>query len=153
MGGVHSKGCRPFPRAPFSASGALPPLRSGQVSRSRTCSSTIEKPVSPPDGWCNAAMAYPAGSVEPVASLSKGMGLPIRFPVIPHLFQKILAWGQHSSRSMSRRRGVRHGKAVWFSLLVPQIVPPTCRYCATPLDTAWLGEFRRSATSTRNSTW
>ena len=26
------KGCRPFPRTPFSASGALPPLRSGQVS-------------------------------------------------------------------------------------------------------------------------
>jgi hypothetical protein len=26
------KGSRPFPRTPFSASGALPPLRSGQVS-------------------------------------------------------------------------------------------------------------------------
>ena len=26
------KGCRPFPRTPFSASGILPPLRSGQVS-------------------------------------------------------------------------------------------------------------------------
>jgi hypothetical protein len=26
------KGCRPFPRTPFSASGSLAPLRSGQVS-------------------------------------------------------------------------------------------------------------------------
>jgi len=25
------KGCRPFPRTPFSATGALPPLRCGQV--------------------------------------------------------------------------------------------------------------------------
>ena len=49
-----SKGCRPFPRTPFSASGRVPPLRSGRFSLTKpNTSCTIEMPASLRSDHCS----------------------------------------------------------------------------------------------------